>query len=64
MLKYTVSKEEGSNRYYVCRAGEEKTPLSKRYTEKKKALKAAAGFEGMDYKEYIKVHRKERQSDD
>lgn len=64
MLEYTVLKEKGGNQYYVCRVGEEKTLLSKRYTEKKKALKAAAGFEGMDYKEYMKVYRKEKQSDD
>ena len=38
--------------------------LTKRYTEKKKALKAAAGFEGMNYKEYMKVYRKEKKSDD
>lgn len=36
MLEYTVSKEKGSNQYYVCRVGEEKTPLSKRYTERRK----------------------------
>lgn len=59
MLEYTVSKEKGSNQYYVCRVGEEKTPLAKRFTEKKKALKAAAGFEGMEYKEYMRVYRKE-----
>lgn len=63
MLEYTVSKEKGSNQYYVCRVGEEKTPLSKRYTDKKKALKAAAGFEGMEYKEYMKIYRKEKSHD-
>ena len=63
MLEYTVSKEKGSNQYYVCRVGEEKTPLSKRYTDKKKALKAAAGFECMDYKEYMKLYRKEKTHD-
>lgn len=63
MLEYTVSKEKGSNQYYVCRVGEEKTPLSKRYTDKKKALKAAAGFGGMAYKEYMKIYRKEKAHD-
>ena len=60
MLEYTVSKEKGSNQYYVCRVGEEKTPLSKPYTDKKKALKAAAGFEDMAYKEHMKIYRKEK----
>lgn len=63
MLEYTVSKEKGSNQYYVCRVCEEKTPLSKRYTDKKKALKAAAGFEGMAYKKYMKIYRKEKSHD-
>lgn len=42
VLIYTVGKEKGSNRYYVCRVGEENVPLTKRYTTKKKALHKAA----------------------
>mgnify|MGYP000852214414 CR=1 FL=1 len=58
MLEYTVGKEKGSSRYFVCRAGDN-TPLTHLYSTKKKALHAAANFEGMDYKEYMKIYRKE-----
>jgi len=64
MLEYTVSKEKGSNRYYVCRVGEERIPLSRRFTEKKKALHHAADMEGLDFKEYMALYRKEKASHD
>ena len=59
MLEYTVVKEKGSNRYYVCRVGEENIPLTSRFTAKKKALHKAAEMEGLDYKEYMSLRRKE-----
>ena len=64
MLEYTVSKEKGSNRYYVCRVGEENIPLTSRFTEKKKALHKAAEMEGLDYKEYMSLRRKENAKND
>lgn len=59
VLEYTVAKDKGSSRYYVCRVGEEKTPLTKRYTTKKKALHKAADMQGIDYKTYMKIRRRD-----
>lgn len=56
-MEYTVGKEKGSSRYYVCRVGSN-TPLTQNYSTKKKALHVAADMEGLDYREYMKLHRK------
>ena len=59
VLEYTVSKEKGSRQYYVCRVGEEKTPLTRRYTTKKKALHKAAEMQGLAYKQYMRIRRRD-----
>lgn len=59
VLEYTVSKEKGSSQYYVCRVGEEKTPLTRRYTTKKKALHKAAEMQGIEYKNYMSIRRRD-----
>lgn len=59
VLEYTVAKEKGSSQYYVCRVGEEKTPLTRRYTTKKKALHKAAEMQGIDYKNYMRIRRRD-----
>ena len=59
VLEYTVAKEKGSSQYYVCRVGEEKTPLSSRYSTKKKALHKAAEMQGVDYELYMKLRRRD-----
>jgi hypothetical protein len=59
VLEYTVAKEKGSSQYYVCRVGEEKTPLSRRYTTKKKALHKAAEMQGVTYDLYMKIRRRD-----
>lgn len=59
VLEYTVSKEKGSSRYYVCRVGEEDKPLTQRYTAKKKALHKAAEMQGLEYKLYMKIRRRD-----
>lgn len=59
VLEYTVSKEKGSSQYYVCRVGDEKTPLSRRYTTKKKALHKAAEMQGIEYKNYMRIRRRD-----
>ena len=59
VLEYTVAKEKGSSQYYVCRVGEEKTPLTRRYTTKKKALHKAAEMQGLDYKLYMQIRRRD-----
>ncbi len=59
VLEYTVSKEKGSSQYYVCLIGEENTPLSRRYTTKKKALHKAAEMQGIEYKQYMRIRRRD-----
>lgn len=59
VLEYTVAKEKGSSQYYVCRVGEERTPLTRRYTTKKKALHKAAEMQGLDYKLYMQIRRRD-----
>ena len=59
MLEYIVLKQKGSSQYCVFRSGEEKTPLSKPYPTKKKAMHKAAELEGIDYKQYTTIRRKE-----
>lgn len=56
-MEYTVGKEKGCNRYYVCRVGSN-TPLTQRFSSKKKALHAAADMEGLNYREYLKLRKK------
>ena len=59
VLEYTVSKEKGSSQCYVCRVGEEKIPLTRRYTTKKKALHKAAEMQGLEYKQYMRIRRRD-----
>lgn len=59
VLEYTVAKEKGSSQYYVCRVGDEKTPLTRKYTTKKKALHKAAEMQGLEYKLYMKIRRRD-----
>lgn len=63
-MEYTVTKEKGSNRYYVCRVGEGKIPLTPRFTTKKKALHKAAQMEGVEYKRYMQIRRRECERND
>lgn len=58
VLEYTVSKERGNSMYYVHKVGE-KERLSKLYTTKKKALHKAAEMQGLKYKQYMKIRRRD-----
>lgn len=58
VLIYTVGKEKGSSRYFVCRVGES-TPLTQSYTTKKKALHKAAEMQDLNYKTYMKIRRRD-----
>lgn len=61
MINYDVVKENGG-RYYVCNINNPKVAISGTYKkEKKDALKIAARYEGLPYKDYLKA-RKERVS--
>lgn len=64
MLEYIVLKQKGSSQYCVFRTGEEKTPLTKPYPTKKKAMHKAAELEGIDYKQYMTIRRRESAEDD
>ena len=62
-MKYAVGKEKGG-RYFICREGREDIPLSsQRYAEKKKALKVCASLNGLDFKQYMKMYRKDHKDD-
>lgn len=58
VLEYTVSKERGSSRYYVHRVGERER-LSELFDKKKKALHKAAEMQGIEYKLYMKIRRRD-----
>lgn len=62
MLKYVIMKEKGTKNYYGCMRGCF-TPLTPKFDSQKKALKAAAKLEGMDFKDYMKCYRKECKDD-
>ena len=56
MVNYIVEKEKGG-RFYVCKADDTK-PINGTYKkDKKDALKIAAEFEGVTYKEYLKLRK-------
>lgn len=62
-MRYAVVKEKGG-RYFICREGREDIPLSsQRYAEKKKALKMCASLNGLDFKQYMKMYRKDHKDD-
>ncbi len=58
VLIYTVAKERGSSRYYVCKVGE-KTPLTRTFTTKKKALHKAAEMQDLTYTDYMRIRRRD-----
>lgn len=58
VLIYTVGKEKGSSRYYVCKV-DDPTPLTPAYSTKKKALHKAAEMQDLDYKTYMKIRRRD-----
>ena len=58
MLRYIIEKEKGTKNYYACLRGIS-APLTPKYDSAKKALKAAAKLEGIDFKEYMKIYRRE-----
>ena len=60
MLKYIIQKEKGTKNYYGVKRGEN-TPLTPKFDSAKKALKATAKLEGIDFKDYMKCYRKECQ---
>lgn len=58
VLKYSIAKEKGSSNYYVYAIGD-KTPIAGTRSTKRKALRKAAELNELDYKDYMKVRRRE-----
>ena len=58
VLKYTISKEKGSHRYYV-HSVDDPTPIPNTYGNKKQALHKAARLNDLDYKDYMRVRRRD-----
>lgn len=58
VLKYSIAKEKGSSSYYVYAIGD-KTPIAGTRSNKRKALRKAAELNGLDYKDYMRVRRRE-----
>jgi len=63
VLKYTISKQKNSNRYYVREVGS-KEPVPDTLGTKKRALHKAAELNGLDYKDYMRVRRRDGVSND
>lgn len=63
ILKYTVSKQKGSSRYYVHEVGS-KEPIPGTLGTKKQALHRAAKMNDLDYKDYMRVRRRDGASCD
>lgn len=59
IIVYTVAQDEESQRWYVCKLGEEQTPLSSFYKSKYKALEKAAGMQGLDMFTYNKIRKRD-----
>ena len=58
ILKYIVSKQKGSSRYYVHEVGS-KEPIPGTLGTKKQALHRAAKMNDLDYKDYMRVRRRD-----
>lgn len=58
-LEYVVAKERGNNRYYVHKVGEPCKAIPDSYGTKKRALRLAAKLQGLEYKAYMQLRRKD-----
>ena len=58
-MRYRVEKCKGSKFYMVVKVRDGRPFTSLQFDSKKKALKYCAGLEEIDFKEYMKMYRKE-----
>lgn len=58
IMKYEARKEHGSSRWYVTEVGS-KEPIPGTYGTKKRALHTAAKMNGVDYKDYMRIRRRD-----
>lgn len=63
VMKYEVHKEHGSSRWYVTEVGC-KEPIPGTYGTKKRALHTAAKMNDLDYKDYMRVRRRDGMNHD
>ena len=63
VMKYEVHKEHGSSRWYVTEVGC-KEPIPGTYGTKKRALHTAAKMNGLDYKDYMRIRRRDGMNHD
>ena len=64
-MRYRVEKIKGSKFYRIVKIRDDR-PLTSvlQFDSKKKALKFCASLEGIDFKEYMKIYRKENNDTD
>lgn len=58
-MRFRVEKIKGSRFYKIVKVSDDRTFTSIQFDSKKKALKYIAELEGMDFKEFMKLYRKE-----
>lgn len=58
-LRYAVSKEKRGRRYYVHKIGEPDVPIPGCCGTRTEALRAAAALQGVRYRDYMQMRRKE-----
>ena len=62
-MRYRVEKIKGSRFYKIVKVSDDRTFTSEQFDSKKKALKYCANLEGIDFKEYMKMYRKDHNDD-
>ena len=63
-MRYRVEKIKGSKFYHIVKGRDGRPLTSVQFDSKKKALKFCASLEGIDFKEYMKIYRKENNDSD
>lgn len=58
-MRYRVEKIKGSKFYHIVKGRDGRPFTSVQFDSKKKALKYCAELEGIDFKTYMKMYRKE-----
>ena len=62
-MRYRVEKIKGSKFYHIVKERDNRPFTSVQFDSKKKALKYCAELEGIDFKEYMKMYRKDHKDD-
>ena len=62
-MRFYPVKEKGSKFYGIVKGWDNRPYTTEHFDSKKKALKECAKLSGMDFKEYMKMYRKEFEDD-